>query len=70
MELIMTAAEYYFDEITEEESLVRSWRIEQLGRLGLSHAVAETYADVIDWHEFAELVDRGCSPDLALEIVR
>jgi hypothetical protein len=24
----------------------------------------------IDWHEIAGLVERGCSPELALEIVR
>jgi len=28
------------------------------------------YADLVDWHALAELVERGCSPGLALEIVR
>jgi hypothetical protein len=27
-------------------------------------------ADLVDWHAFADLVERGCSPRLALEIVR
>jgi hypothetical protein len=36
----------------------------------LSRIVAETFADLVDWHALAELVERGCSPELALEIVR
>jgi hypothetical protein len=32
--------------------------------------LAEAYADTVDWHAYADLVSRGCSPDLALEIVR
>ena len=53
-----------------EERLVHEWRTEQLRRLGLPRAIAETFADAVDWHQIAELVDRGCPPDLALEIVR
>jgi hypothetical protein len=30
----------------------------------------KTFADLVDWHALADLVDRGCSPRLALEIVR
>jgi hypothetical protein len=55
---------------TEEELLVRQWRTEQLRRLGLSRILAEMFADLVDWHALAELVDRGCPPELALEIVR
>jgi hypothetical protein len=54
----------------DEELLIQGWRAEQLERLGLSRALAETYADVVDWHEIAALVARGCSVQLALEILR
>ena len=49
---------------------VRDWRAQQLGRLGLSWIVAEAVADQVDWHALADLVERGCEPALALEIVR
>jgi hypothetical protein len=58
------------DESANEEVLVRAWRAEQLCRLGLPYVVAETFADVVDWHAVAELLDRGCPLGLALEIVR
>lgn len=57
-------------ERTDEEQLVHEWRTEQLERLGLSTVIAETFASRVDWHEIAELVERGCPADLALEIVR
>jgi hypothetical protein len=53
-----------------ETLLVRAWRTEQLRRLGLPRVLAEAFADLVDWHAFAKLVERGCSPALALEIVR
>jgi hypothetical protein len=31
--------------------------------------LAEIYADHLDWHQIARLVERGCSPLLALRIV-
>jgi hypothetical protein len=55
---------------TEEEQLVLSWRTTQLERLGVSRWKAEMFAGYVDWHKIAELVQRGCTPDLALEIVR
>jgi hypothetical protein len=55
---------------TGEQVLVHTWRTEQLRRLGLPRVLAELFADLVDWHALAELVDRGCSPQLALEIVR
>jgi hypothetical protein len=58
------------DDITAEKHLVHQWRSEQLLRLGLPRTLAETFADLIDWHAFADLVERGCPPRLALEIVR
>lgn len=53
-----------------EELLVHEWRAEQLLRLGLPGILAEAFADIVDWHALAALVERGCPPRLALEIVR
>jgi len=54
----------------DEELLVREWRIAQLERLGVSRLTAWMFGDYVDWHEIAALVRRGCSPELAVEIVR
>jgi hypothetical protein len=58
------------EESNDEELLIHAWRAEQLRRLGLSGFLAETFAGLVDWHEIAALVARGCSPELALEITR
>jgi hypothetical protein len=55
--------------IDHDESLVHNWRVSQLKRLGIPGPLAETYADRIDWHQIARLVQRGCPPRLALRIV-
>lgn len=55
---------------TLEEQMVLEWRTHQLERLGVSKLIAAAFADRIDWHEIAALVQRGCSPELAVEIVR
>ena len=56
---------------TRDELLrVHEWRAEQLEQLGFSRLIAEATAAVVDWHDAARLVARGCSPELALEIVR
>jgi hypothetical protein len=68
METILTRGDDL--EIREEEILVHEWRTEQLRRLGLRRRVAERFADLVDWHAVADLVERGCAPELALEIVR
>jgi len=57
-------------EQTEEEHLVRQWRVEQLRRLGLPPLLAEGSAHLVDWHELAKLVALGCPAELALDIVR
>jgi hypothetical protein len=44
--------------------------VSQLKRLGLSGLLAEIYADQIDWHQLARLVQRGCPRRLALRIIR
>ena len=56
-------------ETRDERLLVHAWRAEQLRRLGVPQALAEAFADRVDWHALAELVARGCMPDLALEIL-
>ena len=59
-------------EIQEESEEVRvyAWRIEQLGKLGLSSVIADAVANLVDWHDVARLVDQGCPPELAVEIAR
>jgi hypothetical protein len=57
-------------EESDEHARVYEWRVEQLSGLGLSMIVASAVAPLVDWHELARLVERGCSPELALEIVR
>ena len=54
----------------DEMLLVHEWRAEQLQGLGVPHVLAETFADLVDWHVIAALVERGCPPVLALDIVR
>jgi hypothetical protein len=54
----------------DEELAIWQWRAHQLQRLGLSRLISLTFAARVDWHDVAQLVDRGCSPELALEIVR
>jgi len=68
--LIAQVLEAAQDPQTEEEHLVLEWRVEQLELLGVSRIKAGLFAGLVDWHEIAELVGRGCAPDLALEIVR
>jgi hypothetical protein len=52
-----------------EELLVHDWRVDRLTRLGVPGSLAEVYADRLDWHQVARLVQRGCPPRLALRIV-
>jgi len=52
-----------------EELLVHDWRVDRLTRLGVLGSLAEVYADRLDWHQVARLVQRGCTPRLALRIV-
>ena len=53
-----------------EHRPVHEWRAAQLKRLGVPEPVAEANADHVDWHQVARLVRCGCSPMLALRIVR
>jgi hypothetical protein len=52
-----------------DQSPVHCWRVSQLARLGIPRPLAEAYAECVDWHQIAELVQRGCPPQLALRIV-
>ena len=54
---------------SEEDARVYAWRVEQLSGLGLSHAIASVMASFVDWHQIAQLVERGCPPELALQIL-
>jgi hypothetical protein len=47
---------------------VHNWRVARLTRLGIPRALAEVYADRLDWHQVARLVQHGCPPPLALRI--
>lgn len=53
-----------------EDERVNAWRVDQLANLGLPMVIASAFATVVDWHDVARLVDKGCPPDLALEITR
>jgi hypothetical protein len=53
-----------------EDARILEWREEQLRRLGLLPVLARAFADCVDWHDVASLVQRGCPPMLAIEIVR
>jgi hypothetical protein len=43
--------------------------VSRLVSLGIPGSMAEIYADRIDWHQVARLVQRGCPAWLALRIV-
>jgi len=54
----------------DEKLLVHNRRVARLTRLGIPRSLAEVYADHLDWHQVARLVQRGCPPRLALRIAR
>jgi hypothetical protein len=56
--------------VDREEHAVHAWRVSQLTRLGITGPLAELYADHLDWHQIASLIQDGCPPLLALRIVR
>lgn len=70
MEPFLISDEELVEDTIDEELLIHAWRVEQLQRLGLRHILAEAFADLVDWHEIAELISGGCTPELALEIAR
>jgi hypothetical protein len=70
MEPIEAFAAEFDDDVSAEERALTAWRTEQLEQLGLSRTLAEASAGLVDWHQMADLIKRGCTPHLALEIVR
>jgi hypothetical protein len=58
------------DDVGGDALLIHNWQVEQLRRLGIPLGLAVAFAGRVDWHEIAVLVESGCAPDLALEIVR
>jgi hypothetical protein len=54
--------------VGSEELLVHNWRVDRLTGLGIPGSLAEVYAERLDWHQVARLVQRGCPPRLALRI--
>ena len=54
--------------IAHDDLLVHAWRVSQLTRLGVPGPLAEVYADHLDWHQVARLVQRGCPVRLAIRI--
>jgi hypothetical protein len=46
--------------IDHGDALVHDWRAAQLKRLGIPAPLAEIYADCVDWHQIARLVQHGC----------
>jgi hypothetical protein len=56
------------ERIGHDDLLVHNWRVSQLTRLGVPGPLAEVYADHLDWHQVARLVQRGCPARLAIRI--
>ena len=59
------------DIVETELERVERWRADELMRAGFDPATAIAVATRldIDLHRATELVDRGCSPELALQIL-
>jgi hypothetical protein len=59
--------------VLEDTELIRieHWRIEELERAGYSRRAAGRLASRldVDLHRAVELLQRGCSPELALKIL-
>jgi hypothetical protein len=55
-----------------EQELVESWRATELERAGYPPAIAAELAarTDVDLHRAVEMLSRGCSPELALSILR
>lgn len=65
----MTTAELQKTRVSDEE--VVAWRVEQLMRAGSDQACAVILArrSHVDLHEALDLLERGCPPKIALEIL-
>jgi hypothetical protein len=56
--------------VHHDDLLVHNWRVSRLEHLGIPGPLAEVYADQLDWHQIAKLMQHGCPLRLALRIVR
>jgi hypothetical protein len=56
--------------IGHADLLVHKWRVSQLTRLGVPQLLADVYADRLDWHQIAQLVQHGCPVRLTIRIAR
>ena len=58
-------------EITSETELIEAWRFEALERAGYrpQHAAELAARNDVDLHAAVDLIRRGCSSDLALQIL-
>ena len=65
----MTTAELKKTRVTDEE--VVAWRVEQLLRAGSDQSCALILArrSGVDLHDAVDLLERGCPPKVALEIL-
>jgi hypothetical protein len=65
----MTTAELTKTRVSDEE--VVAWRVEQLQRAGSDQSSALILArrSHVDLHQAVDLLERGCPPKLALEIL-
>jgi hypothetical protein len=55
-----------------EQELVERWRAQELERAGFPENVAAELAmrNDVDLHRAIELLEKGCSPELAADILR
>ena len=60
----------HLDRDARETLAVHAWRAEQLRHLGVPAVIADAFADDVDWHALAAMIERGCPLGLAFEIVR
>jgi hypothetical protein len=56
--------------VIDRDDAMHEWRARQLTRQGIPCSPAQAVADHVDWHQVARLLQHGCPPRLALNIVR
>ena len=68
----MTAAETATHVFESEQERVERWRAEELERAGYDAVTAQELASRsdVDLHRATKLLESGCPPELALEILR
>jgi hypothetical protein len=58
-------------QVDSELEIVEQWRLQALGRAGYDDEAAAVLAAShdVDLHRAVDLLERGCPPDLALQIL-